>query len=154
MALEQMTDTLMARVEPVGVGGVQLLHRRTEWRVGDPKNQMKVVRHQAVRVTAHTVTVDRSGHPLEEVATVDVVEENLLPRVAARHHVIDCPGNIDAQQPRHGVTYGKVRAGMLRAAGAGNMAQNSQMRFERRINRCRNFCRGQSIDCEICKASD
>ena len=51
-----------------------------------------------------------AGQHLQKVAAIDVVEEDLLARVAAGHDVVDCTGNMDAERAHHAAAWMASRA--------------------------------------------
>lgn len=101
-ALQDVARALVARVEALGVGGVQALHAPRQVRPGRLDDQVVVVRHEAVGEAPPPARPDDLTEAMEEEAAVVVVEEDLLPRVAPGGDVIQRAGELDAQRPGHG----------------------------------------------------
>jgi hypothetical protein len=64
---------------------------------------MKVIDHQAVRVTADAKPFRRHRQPVQEIQVVFGVQKDVLPRVAAGHDVTRNTGQVKAKRSRHRV---------------------------------------------------
>ena len=102
--MQDVTASLVASIETLGVDPVQLAHGRREVTLWSLQEQMEVIAHQAVRMATHAVAHDHGGQHDEEPRTVLVVKEDLLTIVPASGRVIDAAGELQPERARHAST--------------------------------------------------
>ena len=100
-ALEEMADTLVPPVEPLGVRRLQARH---EPRKRDPSRahgQVDVIRHQAERDQPKIELLPVMSKSLEILLPVHVIAKDGLLLVPAYHDVVHGPGSLQPRRPSH-----------------------------------------------------
>ena len=105
-SFEQMPDSRMATVEPLGVHAVELPHSSREVRADRLDEHVVVIAHQAVGEHEPAVSLGNPSQQLEEALPVDIVDEDQPPFVPARDDVVDPVCDLDPRRPRHRFTVG------------------------------------------------
>ena len=92
-----MSRSTMTRVKPIGVSGEQVLHplRKIGLR-STKKNERDWACRQVGDLKAELA--DGCLEPFQEPAVIRLVAEDLLPRVAAGHRVVDRSGQLNAEE--------------------------------------------------------
>ena len=101
-ALEHVTREVVLRVEPPCVAPVEVAHPGRDVLLQRLNLEVEVVRHQAVRVDAPSVPLCDIAEDLEKRERVAFGDVDRLPSVAARPHVVDDAGQLDAGVPSDG----------------------------------------------------
>src|SRR5579864_3114871 len=91
----------MLEVKPIREASKQLLHAHRNGILAHAHEEMEMVRHQAIRIQSKLVVRLHIGEQIEKVIIVRVVQKNLLPGVAPRHHMKYEPGLVDAGRSTH-----------------------------------------------------
>jgi hypothetical protein len=99
--LEEMSDPLVAVVEPLSVGAMK---RKYDSRQRDGprlKSKVHVIRHEAVGIETKTESIPIVREPSEVEIAVDVVSKDLALLVSTRDDVIHRPRKLQARGARH-----------------------------------------------------
>jgi hypothetical protein len=82
-----MPDTPIPPIELLTVDAIQLSESTGDVGLGGFQEQMIVVPHEAVRVTAHAPTLYDRLKNVQEGHAIDIIEKDRLPSVASRQNV-------------------------------------------------------------------
>jgi len=96
-----MPDAPVRPVDGLGVDAVELAHAAGEVGLRRLDHEVIMVGHLAPGGTAPAEPPADLAEDVEEAAAVVIVEVDVAPRVAARRHVIERAGKLDAQRARH-----------------------------------------------------
>jgi hypothetical protein len=95
-------DAVAALIERLGVAAVEAAHPDREVRSGRLKNEMEVVRHEAVGVTEPPAIGDHTPKSAQECLLVGFVEEEAATSIATACDVVDGSRELSAERSRHG----------------------------------------------------
>jgi hypothetical protein len=99
--LKEVPVAIVALVEDLRVRAVEPLHPAREIRVRGLDQQVHVVVHQAIAEAAPLVAVDHAAQEGQVGAAVAIVDEDQLPAVATRIHVVEPTRDLFARLARH-----------------------------------------------------
>ena len=117
--LEQVPPMPVTLVEASCVHAVQAVHPPREVSAGEPREQVKVVPHQAVRQAAPPKAVYGLREKRHEHAPVEIVDEDLLAADTARRDVDDATDWFQARCATHlAATLTRARRGVQMAGRA------------------------------------
>ena len=100
-ALQEMPDALMTPIKALGIATIQAPHAATQVGFGRFDQQMVVISHQAIGITAPALLEDFVTEQLQELLPVDIVMENGLLLVASSREVIERTGIFQAELASH-----------------------------------------------------
>ena len=98
-----MSAALVAAVGRLGVHAIELAHAFREIGLRGFHDEMVMVGHQAIRMTAPVEALNHFAQHVDEGRSVGVVFHDRLAPIAAGGDVIEGVGEFDAQRSRHGV---------------------------------------------------
>jgi hypothetical protein len=93
----------MSSIEPLCVGAVESSESTTEIGLRGFQDQMIVIAHQAVDVTAPMLLLHFTAQESEKVAAVPIIQKNGLLRIASGGDVKECAGKFQAKRTSHEV---------------------------------------------------
>jgi hypothetical protein len=93
---EDVPHTIMSSIERLAVDAVQLSECPGDGRLGRLEEQMVVIPHQAVSVTAQAPTIHDRLKSLEEHRPIDVIEKDRLPGVAPCENVKELTSDLES----------------------------------------------------------
>jgi hypothetical protein len=99
--LEQVTHTLMAVIESLGIERLKRQHDARQRDRAALKCQMNVIVHQAVGKDSELVAGSTLGQSLEVCLAILVVSKDGLPFVTAGDDMVDAARKLDSQRPCH-----------------------------------------------------
>ena len=98
---EQMTGSIVFLVEPLAVRPEEPLHAGGKGGCGRFHDQMEVIRHEYPGGEEPAVATDGFGEILEELFTITVGEEDVLPLVASGSDVMGSAGEVESKRSCH-----------------------------------------------------
>ena len=96
-----MPGYLMLGIEPVREATVESVHPQRDIGIGGFDEQVIVVRHQAVGVTAPAVDRDHISERRQEYFAVAPLEKDALAAVSTRCYVVKTACNLGSRRTRH-----------------------------------------------------
>jgi hypothetical protein len=95
-----MPDPTVAAIEALRVYAVELTHPLGEIRLGCLDQQLVVVAHQAIGMTASLKAADHLSQHTQKTSPGRFIQTDVLPSVASRGHLINCTGKFNTESGR------------------------------------------------------
>ncbi len=101
-ALQQVSQALMATIEPLGVGAMESAYAATKIRLGRFNHQVIVISHQTVHGAAPVLLLPLATEYTDELVPIAVLQEDgLLCIAASGDDVVESTGKFEAEWASH-----------------------------------------------------
>jgi len=99
--LEHVARAPMPLAPPIGIATQPLLHSPGEVRLRSAQKEVNVIPHESKAEDLPPVSIHRPRESIHKSLVVCLVADNVVPPVAARHHMIDRTGEFETQRSSH-----------------------------------------------------
>ena len=99
--LKDVADSPVSSVEPPAVRAIEVLHHPRQWMVVRLHQEVHMIRHQTERDDFDAKPLRRPLEHAEIPRVIHIVDEHLTLVIAARHHVMKHPWDVQSERSRH-----------------------------------------------------